>query len=119
MCAVSTVPEPTWCRVWQCWFGGVLVRRASIGRKPLPTDLGAPRCVMVLAVLGLRGTAVAFYLWFAIRQRSTLSRANAFSFLTPVFGVAIGMGFFDESMGVPELAGIGLVVLAMRQVAKG
>src|SRR3546814_6128953 len=78
--------DPLMAMGWQLVFGGVPLLLAAIVLDPLPSALWAPRFLLVLAVLGLLGTAVAFYLWFSILQRSTLSRANAFSFLTPVIG---------------------------------
>ncbi|WP_205042129.1 DMT family transporter [Rhodoligotrophos defluvii] len=111
--------DPLMAMGWQLVFGGVPLLVAATVLEPLPSALWAPQFLIVLAVLGLLGTALAFYLWFSILQRSSLSRANAFSFLTPVFGVAIGMGFFDEGVSLVEFAGIGLVLLGMQQVTRG
>src|SRR3546814_4458796 len=54
--------DPLMAMGWQLVFGGVPLLLAAIVLEPLPSDLWAPRFLMVLAVLGLLGTAVAFYL---------------------------------------------------------
>jgi drug/metabolite transporter (DMT)-like permease len=40
--------------------------------------------------------AITFLIWFALMQRYSASRLSAFSFLTPLFGVAAGYFMLDE-----------------------
>jgi drug/metabolite transporter (DMT)-like permease len=56
------------------------------------------------------GTALPYWLWFAAIKQVELSRANAFRFLTPLLGLAIGAAFFDERLGWVEAAGAVLIL---------
>ncbi len=73
----------------------------------------SPRFVLILASLSLLGTALVYWLWVSILEKSELNRANAFSFLIPVFGLAMGALFFGETLGWPEIIGIGLTLLGI------
>ncbi len=82
---------------------------------------------LALASLGYQAIAVAFvsYLtWFWLLTRYIASRLSVFSFLTPLFGVAFGVGLLGESFNarfvlaaVLVLAGIGLVNAPARRAA--
>lgn len=63
-----------------------------------------------LVVLSILGTSLAFWLWFTALRKVELNRANAFTFLVPLFGLAIGAGFFGEQLGWIQAAGAALVV---------
>jgi len=76
------------------------------------------RFVLILASLSLPGTALVYWLWASILARSPLSRANAFSFLIPIFGLAIGGLFYGETLGWAEVIGIGLTVLGIGLVGR-
>lgn len=111
--------DPLMAMGLQLAFGGVpLLLAAAIMESP-SAALGTPRFLGVVSALALLGTAWPFYLWFSLLRSSALSRANAFSFLTPVFGIVIGLGFFGETASLAEFGGIALVLLGMRQVTKG
>ena len=66
--------------------------------------------LVVLVALAIPGTALPFWLWFGALKEVDLSRANAFSFLLPLFGLAIGAAFFGERMGWIQAAGIAMVL---------
>lgn len=55
--------------------------------------------VLVLVVLSALGSSLALWLWFEALERVELNRANAFTFLVPIFGIAIGAAFFGERRG--------------------
>lgn len=78
----------------------------------------SPRFVLILVSLSLLGTALVYWLWVSILEKVPLNRANAFSFLIPVFGLAMGALFFGETLGWPELAGIGLTLLGIGLVTR-
>ncbi len=71
------------------------------------------RFVFALVGLSLPGTALAYWLWFSILEKAPLNRANAFSFLVPIFGLSMGVGFYGETMGWSEAGGIGLTLLGI------
>ena len=53
---------------------------------------------------------LAYWLWCAALSRVELNRANVFTFLVPLFGLAIGVLWFGEQLEGPQLVGIGLTV---------
>ena len=74
--------------------------------------------IVVLLTLALFGTSLVYWLWFSILESVELSKANVFSFLIPVFGLALGAVFFAEHIGWPELAGAGLTILGLDLVVR-
>lgn len=66
--------------------------------------------VLVLAALAIPGTALAAWLWFDALRGTDLSVANAFTYLVPVFGLALGVWFFGERIGAFEIVGTMLVL---------
>ncbi len=73
----------------------------------------------VLLTLSLLGTALASALWFRLLHRAPLGRLVPFAFLTPVFGLMMGMVFFGERFGGFEILGIGLALAGLWQVIQG
>ena len=61
-------------------------------------------------VLSVFGTSLAFWLWFAALEEVELTRANAFTFLVPIFGLGIGAALFEERLGWIQAAGVMLVL---------
>lgn len=74
----------------------------------------------VWALLGLSifGTALVYWLWFSVLERTPLNRANAFSFLIPIFGLTISALFYGETLGWPQLVGIALTILGVGLVTR-
>ena len=69
--------------------------------------------VGALLGLSLFGTALVYWLWCSVLEKAPLNRANAFSFLIPIFGLTMGALFYDETLGWPQLAGIVLTILGV------
>lgn len=78
----------------------------------------SPRFVLALIGLSLPGTALVYWLWFSILEKVPLNRANAFSFLIPIFGIAMGVLFYGERMDWLAAGGIGLTLLGIVLVNK-
>jgi drug/metabolite transporter (DMT)-like permease len=74
--------------------------------------------LLVLAGLAVPGTAVAFALWFALIRRAPLNALNVFSFLTPVFALGIGAGFYGERLTGFEIAGACVVIAGAWMAAR-
>lgn len=69
-----------------------------------------------LLVLAIPATALMVVLWYALLASAPLNSLNPFTFLTPAFGLLIGMFAFDETFSLIEIVGmvitvVGLVVL--------
>lgn len=50
-------------------------------------------------------------MWYRILAQVRLNRANAFGFLVPIFGLALGMIFYQESFGALVAMGAVLTIL--------
>jgi drug/metabolite transporter (DMT)-like permease len=74
--------------------------------------------VWVLLALSLLGTALVYWVWFSVLEKVPLNRANAFNFLVPVFGLAMGALFFGEVLGWWQVAGIALIILGVGLVTR-
>ena len=66
-----------------------------------------------LLSLSLLGTSFAYWLWCVVLSTVPLNRANAFSFLVPIFGLTMGMMFYGESLDWRHLLGIVLTLLGV------
>lgn len=58
-------------------------------------------------------TAMTFVIWFALIVRYSANRLSAFTFLTPLFGVAAGHLVLDEPLTPAFVAAVALVVLGL------
>ena len=74
--------------------------------------------VGALLSLSLLGSALVYWLWFRVLEEAPLNRANAFSFLIPIFGLTMGALFYGEVPGWPERAGIALAVVGVALVGR-
>ena len=103
----------------QLAFGSVpLAIAAGLTEIPAAIDW-SPTFVIVLLALALPGTALVYWLWFSLLAALPLNRANAFSFLIPVFGLAMGVGLFGESLGGFEIIGVTLTLIGLARVIRG
>ena len=96
---------------WQMIIGSVPLGALALATEDVTSVVWSDRFIISLMVLSLGGTALVYWLWSKILQRIELTRANAFSFLMPVFGVAMSVIIFGESFGWMEIGGI-IVCLA-------
>ena len=74
--------------------------------------------LFALLTLSLLGSALASFLWFMLLRRAALGRLTTFSFLTPVFGLIIGMTLFGERLGGVEILGIVVALFGVWQVTR-
>jgi len=73
----------------------------------------SPTFAMSLFVLAIPGTALVFWLWFGTLRKVSLSTANAFTFLIPLFALLIGISWFGEHFGWLEAVGSALVLFGI------
>src|SRR3546814_18309170 len=74
--------------------------------------------VLVLVALSVFGTSLSFWLWFEALEKVALNRANAFTFLVPIFGLAIGAALFGERLAWIQAAGVVLVLVGIVMVQR-
>lgn len=98
---------------WQLVIGSFFLAFIAFLTEDMSTVTWNVPFILSLLGLALPNTALAYWLWCRILGQVELSRANAFSFLVPVFGLAIGVIFYQESIGVFTAAGAGLTVLGI------
>jgi drug/metabolite transporter (DMT)-like permease len=84
---------------------------AALGERitavPSPLALGA------LAYQTVWVVSITFAVWFALIVRYSASRLSAFTFLTPLFGVAAGNVVLDEPITPAFAAAVVLVVAGL------
>jgi drug/metabolite transporter (DMT)-like permease len=66
--------------------------------------------VLILVMLSVFGTSLTFWLWFRALEQVDLNRANAFTFLVPIFALVIGASLFEERLAWLQAAGAALVL---------
>jgi len=71
-----------------------------------------------LIALSLFGTALAYWAWFSVLEKTPLSQANVFSFLVPIFGLALGILFYGEVLSWLQIAGVAIVILGVSLVSR-
>jgi drug/metabolite transporter (DMT)-like permease len=101
---------------WQLVIGSVFLAIIALFTEDMSAVTWNMPFILSLLGLALPGTALAYWLWYRVLGCVELNRANAFSFLVPIFGLTMGVIFFQESIGVLTAAGIGLTVLGITLV---
>lgn len=110
MKSLGTRVDPLVAMAAQLLFGAIpLSVLALVFDEPTLIEW-TPDFVLALLALAIPGTALAYWLWFWLLGRVPLGRANAFTFLTPLLGLAIGAALFGERIGWPTIVGLVLTV---------
>ena len=103
---------------WQLLIGAVPLAALAASIEDVSSIDWSWRFVVILTVLSVFGTSAAFVLWFTLLRSSSLSQLNVFTFLTPIFGLIMGLAFFSEQLHALEPAGIGLSLLGIYAVSR-
>ena len=98
---------------WHFLLGGAALATVAGAVEGLPRIDWTPRFALVLAFLSLVGTALAFWAWFTETLRCPLGQLAAWTFLTPVFGVAFGVILTSEYPGRWAMVGTILVLASL------
>ena len=98
---------------WHFVIGGAALAAVAGAVEGLPRIDWTLRFVLSLAFLALIGTALAFWAWFTETLRCPLGQLAAWTFLTPVFGVAFGVLLTSEYPGRWATAGMALVLASL------
>lgn len=103
---------------WQLLIGGVPLAVLALAIEDPNAIDWSWIFILNLLVLSVLGTSAAFALWFALLRRASLSQLNVFTFLTPVFGLIIGVLWFDEKLSGSTMAGIILSLVGIYLVSR-
>lgn len=98
---------------WHFLFGGIVLAAVAGAVEGVPRIDWTLRFVLSLAFLALVGTALAFWAWFTETLRCPLGQLAAWTFLTPVFGVAFGVVLTSEYPDRWAAAGMALVLASL------
>lgn len=98
---------------WHFVIGGIVLAGASSIIEGAPRLAWTPRFVGALGFLALVGTALTFWAWFTEAQRCRLSELTAWTFLTPVFGLAFGIVLAGERPSAWIAIGVAIVLAAL------
>ena len=101
---------------WQLLIGAIPLALLAAATEDVTSIRWSWQFSLNLAALSVLGTSGAFVLWFSLLQRAKLSQLNVFTFLTPIFGLLMGVLFFSEQLRSAQLAGIALGLLGIYAV---
>lgn len=94
----------------QLMFGAIPLAIAALWQDRPAAINWSPTFVVSLLGLAVLSTALARCLWFALLEQVPLSRANGFTFLSPLIAIALGAAFYGESVGVSTILGMAFTV---------
>jgi len=103
---------------WHFLLGGAALAVVAGAVEGAPRIAWTPRFLLSLAFLALVGTALAFWAWFTETLRCPLGQLAAWTFLTPVFGIAFGLVLTGERPAGWTAAGLVLVLASLWAVVR-
>jgi probable blue pigment (indigoidine) exporter len=96
---------------------GLLGASVVVG-APLATGGGAP-AILVVAWLGVLGTALAYTIWFRLLDRFPASTLSGYTFLVPVVALTASFLVLGERLVLWQVAGVGAILTAIYLNARG
>ncbi|MER8733225.1 DMT family transporter [Mesorhizobium sp. M1227] len=93
---------------WQLTAGGLLLVPVVLLFEPPPLPTAAN--LLGLVWLGLIGAALTYVLWFRGIARLESSVVSSLLFLSPVTAVLLGWVFLDQTLTLPQIAGVVVVI---------
>jgi len=116
---IATRIDPLMAMGWQLVIGGIPLAVIAAATEDPTAVRWTVEFLGSLVGISLAGTALAYWIWCKVLKSVELSHANAFTFLVPVFGLGMGVGFYREQLPTVAIAGIALTLLGIYLVAKG
>ena len=115
---IAASVDPLMTLGWQFLVGAVPLGIASAVMEDPSSIQWTATFIIVLIVLSLFGSALVYVIWLSVLAQVPLNKANAFSFLIPVFGLTMGVLFYNETLGVEAVFGIGLALVGVGLVSR-
>lgn len=97
----------------QLILGSIFLALIALATEDFTAIDWSPAFLFSLLGLSLPGTALAYWLWFHVLKKIELNNANVFSFLVPIFGLIMGIVFYNETYGFMALVGFGLILFGI------
>lgn len=110
--------DPLMAMGWQLVIGSIPLAVMAFATENPTSVRWTAEFIWSLIGISLAGTALVYWIWYRILRSVELSHANAFTFLVPVFGLGMGVSFYGEQLPAVVVAGIGLTLIGIYQVAK-
>jgi len=108
--------DPLVAMGWQLVLGSIPLAVIALSTEQVTTINWSGQFLFSLFGLSVFGTALVYWLWCAILRNTELNRANAFSFLVPIFGLTMGVGFYGERLDWTAIIGIILTLMGIFQI---
>lgn len=105
--------DPLIAMAWILLLGAIPLAIAARIFEPADAMHWSLASVITLLTLSIFGTALAFYWWLDLLRRIDLNVLNAYTFLTPVFALFIGILLYSERLLVIEWFGVAIIVIAV------
>ena len=115
---IANAVDPLMAVSLQLLIGSVPLAIAAALTEDPATIQWSFNFIFALFVLAVFGSALVYVVWMSVLADAPLSKANAFSFLVPVFGLTIGMLFYGETVGWPEMVGIAIALIGVMMVTQ-
>ena len=97
---------------WQLTAGGLLLLPVALWLEPPLPALSAANWIG-FAWLGLVGAALTYIVWFRGVARLESSAVAPLTFLSPVTAVILGWALLGQSLSVPQIVGIVVVIASI------
>jgi len=98
---------------WQLLLGGLILWVMALNTEKFSDVVWSNEFIASLLGLVLLGTVLVYWLWFAILEKTTLNYANSFAYLVPVFGISMGVIFYQETFSIQTFIGITIIILGI------
>lgn len=98
---------------WNFIIGGAALAAVAAIFEGQPAIAWTPTFTILMAFLALVGTAAAFVAWFEEVQRVPLATLSAWTFLVPVFGLALGVLIGGDRPNAWTGIGLTLIVVSL------
>lgn len=111
--SISTDVDGLFAMGMQMLIGSVPLGIAASFMEDQRAIQWTPLFMLSLVGLALFGSALVYWLWFSALATVPLNRAIVFSFLVPIFGLALGAMFFGERLSGLQQMGILLAIVGI------
>ena len=105
--------DPLVAMGWQLVLGSIPLAVIAIATEQVTAINWSGRFVFSLISLSVFGTALVYWMWCMVLRNLELNRANAYSFLIPIFGLTMGVGFYGERLEWFAIIGVALALLGI------
>jgi len=115
---IADTVDPLMAISVQLLIGSIPLAMIAVVTEDFTVIEWSPGFLFALVGLAVFGSALVYVIWMSVLAEVPLSKANAFSFLVPIFGLTMGLLYYGESLGWPELIGTSLSLVGVMMVIR-